>query len=488
LISQLRGQSEKALNYAQKALKLDALDPTLQQQLLSLQHLQGNAELEPALQAVAVEQNAPELAIAGHTHHAQNVPQTIHTYSAFSEANDQQAIVERNPWEELKKMMHSNQRAQHFPIEATSSSALERCIQQFQDDQINQMQDYLQNAESHSQLQNDALYILNGWNHRHSKNTFLFTEESRKSFGGHYLRWQGKGIAINPGPHFLDHFHAQGLCIRDIDFVIVSRNSPEAYADVKAISELNQQLNQTSPDRQIIHYYLHQRVCQELAPFLKPSFKQARNTIHKLEMFLDSPDVEKIELEDGITLHYFLTTMPDTLPHYRENVQDLHFNRSNFGIRLELANETKQLKIGYLSGLAWSPLLAHHLGHCDLLLAAFGNTSPTDYSRLGYNDESLGFSGMATLLEELAPRLLLLTEFGGREGDIRIEVTKKLRAECQASPSTVLPADIGLIVNLDALNVKCSISDEIVATQNIAVCASRDRFGRLKYLSPHFCA
>src|SRR5690606_25144065 len=99
----------------------------------------------------------------------------------------------------------------------------------------------------------------------------------------------------------------------------------------------------------------------------------------------------------------------------------------HFGIRLELTNEEQKLHIGYLSGLAWSPLISHHLSYCDIILAAFGNTCVKDYSMVAYNEDSLGYFGILTLLQQQAPKLLLLTEFGGREGDIRLEVAKKMR-------------------------------------------------------------
>jgi hypothetical protein len=512
LISQFRGQSDKALDYAQKALKLDSSDPTLRHQMTQLQQnenfqegsFENHEESNPFAQMnepYESEAQEYEMALAANQrescqHYAlQGSIRAEPNQSCTSTPREAELFYNtpRTSLEELQKFGGANHQANSSVLEKIyNNNALENRVYEFQQAQSTRMQHYLQTAERDDKLLQNVLHVLNGWKFNSSVKPLLFTEESRKSCGGHYLRWNGKGIAINPGPGFMENFHSEGLCIRDIDFVIVTQNSTEAYADVKGISELNQQLNKTSPERQIIHYYLPQKVCQELGPFLKPTFKQARNTIHKLEMYLDSPDVEKIELEEGIVLHYFQTTIPDTLPSYRGNANDRHFNGSNFGVRLELTSETKKLKVGYLSGLAWSPLLVHHLGHCDLLLASFGNTCSNDYSKLEYNDDSLGYFGIATLLEELAPRLLLITEFAGREGDIRLEVTKKMRAESgkqpHQHPSTVFPADIGLIVDLNSLKIKCSISDEVVDSENISVFASQDSFGRLKYLSSNFCA
>ncbi len=474
LISEARGQHEKALNYAQKAYKIDPQDR-------SMRNLYANLPREELVEA-------------------------SHNSEAIAESNSENEVFSNHIYDQYQPVKSSlnsvNIPKNHFNytskdylmMSSKSGGELEKRIQNFQNNQTKKMQAYLTNSFQKSFIAENLLCILNGWSFDPSEKPLLFTEESRKSSGGHYLKWDGKGIVINPGPGFLDNFHSQGFCIKDIDFVIVTRNSRDAYADLRAISELNQQLNKNLAERQIIHYYLQQRVYQQLAPFLKPSFKQARNTIHKLEMFLDSPDVERVELHEGIVLHYFLNTMPEKTQNSREANDDQALNSSNLGIRLELSNESKskKMKIGYVSGLAWSPLLVHHLGYCDLLVAAFGNTSSNDYSRIGYNEDSLGYHGSASLFEELAPRLMLLTEFSGREGDIRLEVIKKMREECTQDSSTqktvLLPADIGLTFDLNTMQVKCLLSEDLVDPSGINVVAGSDSFGRLRYLSSSFCA
>ena len=119
------------------------------------------------------------------------------------------------------------------------------------------------------------------------------------------MRWKGMGVAINPGRDFLSQFHAQGLHIRDIDAVIVTSDRPDSYEDVPEIYALNYQTNKLSQELKIIHYYLHQHAFQALSGVLKPHFKQERHNLHSLELFLDSPELEKIELSREIQLHYF---------------------------------------------------------------------------------------------------------------------------------------------------------------------------------------
>ena len=301
----------------------------------------------------------------------------------------------------------------------------------------------------------------------------------------------------------MKNFHKQGLHIKDIDFVIVTRDNPDAYADVKEIYELNVQLNKVASELQIIHYYLNQKAYQELSPTLKPHYKQERNAIHRLELFVDSPDVEKLDLDNGIALCYFPVASHEAFYHNQDKERRGATAHSCLGIRLELkTNQDKPpgasierpiLRLGYVSGTSWSPLLSHHLGNCDLLITGIGNINANDYNKVKYCDEGLGFLGTFSLLEEIAPKLLLCCEFNGREGDVRVEAIKKMRQEYSKStrPSrtipVVLPGDDGLLVDLKNLQVRCSINNAFVDPAHVRVVKTVDSFGGLQYLSPECC-
>lgn len=346
--------------------------------------------------------------------------------------------------------------------EAPPEEILEHTIRNFQHHQKEQISHYLDLFKTRPVLKEHCLYLLHGYNSQ-NKNEPLLTGQSRKTSGGYYLRWNNKGIVINPGLHFLDHFHQQGLHIKDIDYVIVTGDSPSSYADIHEIYELNYQLNKINSELQIIHYYLNPKAYQTLSPMLKPNYKQERNTVHCLEFFLDSPDIEKVELEEGINFYFF------------------PLSSISLGLRFDLSSATiPDLRLGYLSGTPWSSSLAAHLGPCDLLIAGFGTTSSSDYGRLKYNEESLGYYGTYTLLEEIQPKLLLCSEFDGEEGDVRLEVVKMMR---QHSSSTILPVDIQLFLDLATLQIQCSVTKTLVDPRDVRIVKLCDRYGNLHYLS-----
>lgn len=510
-VAKSRGQDEQAIKFAEKAAKIEPLDPIIRN---ILQPQQPDAAQEP--QRVIEITTEPSMntysdIFSSSTSATQELPENNLTERLYDFPESEQAQAnEHTQTAEASNIPETFNEAcsidQELPLQIQTSLAiceteknsldLELAIETFQKMETSLINSYLARLENRKTLPNKYLCSLDGWNFDNTrsgkKNSItpqLLTEESRKSRGGHYVRWNNKGIVINPGAGFIENFHQQGFCIRDIDYVIVTWDSEDAHGDVKTIYELNNQLNKTSAELQIIHYYLNQKTFQELSVILKPSFKQARNTIHNLEIFLDSPDVEKVELTDAITLHYFLTSPQGSS--FRSSTGSEHHSLSSLGIRLELGDQSHSnaLNIGYISGMGWSPLIAHHLGRCDILLAAFGNTNIKDYSKLAYAENCLGYYGCSSLMNEVSPKLMLLTEFGGREGDIRLEVIKKIRSEkTNVSNRTIaLPSDIGMIVDLEEVAIKCSLSENFVSPEDVHVVASSASFGKLNYLSPRLC-
>lgn len=388
----------------------------------------------------------------------------------------------------------------------TAEKALEDRIQSFQKQKAHYLNQYVKRARQRKQNLDNYLYVFNGWNNRpqgiqinadqeeSSFAHFLLSNNMRKPTTGLYFKWNGKGIVINPGKNFLEQFHRANLNITDIDIVIVTQSDPDSYTDVKEIYDLNYQLNKVSTELQIIQYYLNHKTYFQLSHVLKPNFKQERNAIHNLELYVDSPDVEKIEITPEVTLNYFPTSTKEALTqHHTDKNQHSNIN-SSLGIRFDLkqpnSDGRKALKLGYISGTAWSPLLSHHLGHCDILFAGFGHTQINDFSKLNYNESCLGYFGTYSLYEEVKPRMLFSCEFDGREGDIRLEISKKIRQETAQHNHTtensqvILPADTGLFLDLKNLQIRCSVSDELVDPALVRVVKSGEAFSNLLYLAP----
>jgi len=365
----------------------------------------------------------------------------------------------KDPWQELKRLATTDPFLGEDPLEQALKTTHRELADRFSA--------YLSQRERRQLSLDDELFCFNGWSGE-PKSLWL-SSHNWQGAGGFFIRWRGEGIVINPGRCFLDRFHAHGLHVRDIDRVLVTSSSPEICAGVEQLYRLNGKLNGVAHDVHLLHYYLQRDAFQNLSPVLKPLFKQERNNIHCLELFMDSPDVEKMELAPHLTLHYF------------------PIQGSHIGIRLDLKGEKHTTKVGYLSGGAWNPLLAHHLGPCDLLIAAVGKIQLNDCHQVTYNNDSLGYNGCATLQQEIAPRLMLCGEFDGSEGDVRLPAIQKLRAALSPTGGALLPGENGLRLSLSSWAVQCNLSGQWVSPQKIKVAQTESAFAPLKYLAPNCC-
>lgn len=411
---------------------------------------------------------------------APSVPRDIPTPSSHDDAI--QALKQLADSKEfMVETSKTDQFLQNIGV-PTADNALQQHVDAFQRHYRDLISAYHTAAITRNSTSTNALYILNGWETTSTtkKTTQLLEETCRKAEGGYFVEWNHTGIAINPGPHFLKNLHDSGLTIKDIDCVVVTGSDQNSYADIPSLYHLNYQLNLNSSDSDlhVIHYYLNQQAHRDLSGRLKPNFKQERDTIHSLELYVDSPDTEKVKLSNTVTLTYFPTTPSNT---------------GTLGIRLDCTGsrpEENNVSIGYVSGTAWSPALAPKLGRCDILIAGFQNTSSKDIKKLKYNDDSLGYFGSCTLAEEVSPRLLLCCEFSGIQGDIRLEVVKKIRSEYAysgSSATTILPGDNGLSLDLSSTQILCSTSKTLVPPSQVRVIKSGDSFGSLQYLAPSCC-
>lgn len=305
---------------------------------------------------------------------------------------------------------------------------------------------------------------------------------------GFYIRWEGIGIAINPGHDFVNQLHSQNLSLRDIDHVIVTQCNENAYAGLKRLTTLNAELNAYGTEPHLIHYWIHYQIHPEISRIINPHLKEESDCIHSLNLSVDTSDLERRELSPEITLHYFPTTR-----------QDLFLFDSALrpptplGFCIDLKKEDQSsIRIGYVSGAPWSPLMAHNLGECDYLIAGFGHTHSNDYHMHQYHESCLGYYGTFTLMNEIYPKALFCCEFDGQGGDIRLEVCRKLKKELQETHekeiehSSVIPTDSGLIFHLVSEKVLCSADQTWTDIKRVKVVKEKAQFGKLQYLTSEY--
>ena len=315
------------------------------------------------------------------------------------------------------------------------------------------------------------LFFLEGWSE--GRRAQAPHQGPFQASGGFFFSWETTGIVINPGREFLERFHKAGYTVRDIDHVIVTENNDEHTRDLLALYHLNLKTNKTAEVPHFIHYTLERRVHENFAPFLKPVYKQERDMVRPFDLFLDSTNGETLELSPHAHLRY--------IPSKNEGGLHLFFDL--------FRPVGDPLSLTYLSRAPYTEKLKEMCRGTDILIASFGQTSPYDIGKVELLTQSLGFFGSLSLAENAQPKLMLLADFAGTEGDIRLEVTKKIRSDLFQSgkgKSTVLPVSTGLDIDLSTLDVTCGMTGHPLHRDEVKVLKGKEAFAPLNYISDTF--
>jgi hypothetical protein len=208
-------------------------------------------------------------------------------------------------------------------------------------------------------------------------------------------------------------------------------------------------------------------VYTEYAAKLRPQFREERSSLVCLETFQDGYGEECYELDPRIKLWYAKA-------------------EEALMIRLELTKEAaSSVSFGYLTNASWSPSCSSFFKECSVLLLGFGQTSPEDLEKISIQSSCVGYFGLAQASEELENlQVLLVAEFCSSQGDIRLEIIKKLKQESsqKAEEQTIFPVEQGFILDLDGMRIKTgrhNFSD----CENVRVVRCEGMFSPLAYLS-----
>lgn len=351
--------------------------------------------------------------------------------------------------------------------ELSNDSFIERRLGEFKKRREAAIKDYREHLELRIAPNDNFLAVLNGWEKIEPGPYALSANCLKEERTGLFVRWQNRGILINPGRHFLDTFHQEGYTVEDIDYIIVTRFCQECYHDVICIHQLNEQLNEISSNRHAIHYYLHPEVFRQLSPSLQPQYKQERFQLHNLEIFLDSPEKETIPLDEEISLHYFSSC---------SSTKESHKQPSALGIVLELPNQT----LGYISGSPWSPMLPLHFQDCSILCLGIGQVTLDDCERKKYMRDCLGYNGTLSLLEQVQPKMLLCMEFCGQAGDLRLEFVGQIRQE--KKQLNAFPADCGFYYDLKHHSIRSTVDKQLLNLSQVKVTRAHGPYTKLQYI------
>lgn len=284
-------------------------------------------------------------------------------------------------------------------------------------------------------MKNNYLLCLKGW----SSTTPTFSlgrDMDGKKFngGGIFIRWEGKGIVIDPGINFIENFHDANLFIQDINYVVVTHNHIDHKCDLNTIIDLDYQFSLN------IKYFLDENTYKECENLFNDL--NHKNRVHVIE-FPESTDTCKKELyKNKINMVAFKT---------------FHNCPGSFGIKLELLSKNNII-LSYTSDTGYYPELVKHVDGSQIIIANFSETDTADLLLQKFKPNHLGLNGCLTLLNNLTiePSIFFLSEFWGGLGDIRIEISKRLKFLKKNKEIPIIPADIGMVCTLIDLKICCT--------------------------------
>lgn len=327
--------------------------------------------------------------------------------------------------------------------------------------------------------EDNFLLILKGMS---SSSPWIYNNTTNRKFsgGGFFIRWNGLGIAIDPGYNFIDNLHENRLNIYDIDIVIVTHNHIDHNHDIRLIDDLN-----------------------------KCSW---RKTKHKIKWYLDEStyNASKYFLEDFSTINSKDTSDESNIIEYKEQTSirkefqinenckiiifptfhiqnDSAFSNDSFGIKIDLLREGKiHASLGYTSDTHYEPSITNHLKGSNIIIANISGIYEDDIKKINYKKRHLGYFGCYSLIKgvEDTLKLFLISEFWSGNDDIRFDIAKHLQSECRENSSNkkikVLPADIGMKVSLEQTYVKCDMCDDYSCSSHAI--RPKEDFSSIKYI------
>ncbi|MBD3286575.1 tetratricopeptide repeat protein [candidate division WOR-3 bacterium] len=348
----------------------------------------------------------------------------------------------------------------------------------------------------------DVLAVLKGWSSFVPVELYLDYDRFGKQFhrgGGYFIKAGERGVIVDPGLDFLMNFASQGFHIKEVKHVLVSRDHIEHSANLTSIVNLeNQWLLYDQPTRKKgrITYHLnpacHKTYLPVLADMSVGSKYERKIEPNQLSYFLDG----SVELD---VFPARFCPEPDTF---------------GFVMNLRLEDGEKR-RIGYISETDFFEDIPVKLRGCDVIMAHF-SVSPSKAVKVSEaNGEcasaelervlrettgsdiitahftSLGtsvqrpapYTGLERLIDETDAKLYIVSKFWANTGDYRTEFVNKLTYDFanRGRKVNILPGDVGCMVNLTDLSIRCSKCGAFVPFAEITVTKPEGDFGKLAY-------
>lgn len=310
--------------------------------------------------------------------------------------------------------------------------------------------------------------------------------------GGLFFNWEGCGIAIDPGHHFVENMHRIGLSILDIDVVVITHEHIDHTNDIRLLDDLNYSLLQSlnnENEEHIITWYVDKLTYEVIKTLQKSGsgFSDKTNKIYNIlpktinikweertgevteqrseeieapgiELF--SRDASAIIMNVERTFHEIDSMVSKSTEEYMDHT---------FASSFELKSPSIRRKIFYSSDTCFKEPVSKCAAYSDIVIANISSVYEDDLLKIKEKRTHLGYMGCYKILESMRkypPSLFLLSEFWNAKADIRYDVARYLMEDIIDSNGScfkktkIIPTEIGMQVDLEKLMLQCSVCKE----------------------------
>jgi len=280
-------------------------------------------------------------------------------------------------------------------------------------------------------LTSNFLLSFDGWRSNDDDYSLIQKIVESKS-SGCFLHWNGHGIAVNPGNHFIENIHNNKLFFYDLNTIIITKT--ESLQTLSQIVSLCENLDHK------INFHLH--------PDLFDHFSSVNKKM--------APNLHKLSFS-----HCFQNI-------YKDENNRVSYLCLNENLQLELSYEDKKSTVLTFAGDVTSK------GNC------FQRLGPSQVliteSRIPIASDRL-----QQLVSIVRPEIFLCSEFNYRQ-DERLEIVKSIRGLI-GEDAIVLPTEIDFLMDLDSLAVRASDNSKYILPKDIILYQQMDGQHSIKYFS-----
>ena len=334
---------------------------------------------------------------------------------------------------------------------------------------------YVRDAHAGNQV---LLAILKGWG---SAVPLVLGGEAACRGGGYFLKFNGSGLAVDPGHDFLRNFHGQKFHLRELDAVLISHNHPDHTHDLKSIDDVKYEMWVSSEETP-----------QPYSLVLDNDTASTEEWTNEPKDFRKPPIRVDANRHDTVDLSE-MAGLPFNVESFKaKHTEDV---ANAVGYRLSCIKENKPvLTLGFSCDTEYFPELANHdnLGGCDVLVAHMSQPEISelqDPNNAEFKEGHLGYRGTIELIKTCKPNLTIISEFWAGLADARILLLQALRNRCKTN--NILPGGVGLLVKVTceptSFQILCTYCKKWIQHERIKVTSSSVPFGPLNYLCPDCC-